>query len=163
MHYRIKILLLVFLFAFFGVQVSHTFYNTNNWPFCSYNMFNRIMPPETEEFMIWLYDSKGNRQLVLPGNAIPIEYYRTPVIMGDVFDGDNEDSKRKLCEILLNHLNKSPWGKFDEILPAAKPTPGSHFIGMDVFLYHYNLDQFKYGKKLEPVSGKLIYSYHLHS
>ncbi|MBW8687199.1 hypothetical protein [Chitinophaga rhizophila] len=163
MKHTTKIMLFTGMVAFFVIQVSHTIRNTNSWPFCSYNMFNRMMQPKIDEFMIWLYDSKGNKQLVLPGNAIPIEYYRTPVLMSDVFDGNNESSKVQLCRILLDHLNTAPWGKFDEILPSARPTPGSHFTGMEVFIYNYDLDLYRYGQKLEPVNRKLIYSYHQQS
>ena len=148
------------LVIFFCAQLLHTLFNVNNWPFCSYNMFNFVTPLQTKIIRVALHLDDGGQQLVAPGNILPLEFFKANSLIVNVY-GVSADERRKeqLSEMILRRLNSDPWPAFDETYRAARAPHGSKYVGFDLVLNAEDYSQYKYGEELRPTAQTVFYSY----
>jgi hypothetical protein len=123
---------------FFTVQLGHTLFDQNNWPFCSYNMFSQLRKTQSQTLKIRLYESNGEPRLVDVWEVLPLEFFRAISVIRQVyFEAEDEQTKTALASYILHALNDSPWGNFDQQYPSARPI--ERFIGLDLLRVELDL------------------------
>jgi hypothetical protein len=155
-----KIVLAASVVAFFAVDHYHLWKDDDNFPFTSHGLFNHLFTPDVPLLRVRLHDSAGGTQLVDPGQAVPVEWYRASGLVENVFvnDGDRE-RQGALAALLLERLNTAPWPAFDEAHASARPPQGTHFVGLDVVRCHLDLRGHEAGAVVRPVKVEVVYSY----
>lgn len=159
---RTKAFLLVGLILFFSFDNYHFWKEQDNFPFTSHGLFNSLSTPETELLRFVVHDNQGGRVMVDPGRVIPIEWYRAIGLAENVWVLD-EDPRRKeqVAQLLLNRLNDAPWHAFDETYASVRPEPGRRFVGLEMLILHFDLDQYRYGQQLNPLREERVFRYWL--
>lgn len=127
------------LFAWVATQLFHTFTDSNNWPFSSYNMFNRIPKPIMKTYVADIYSSDGSILEVSASNLLPIEFFRANPIMHQVFNGKDIGAKARFEEQILNRINHRPWKDFDEV--RGSPKSKTPFVALKISIASYSFDQ----------------------
>lgn len=123
-------------------------------------MFSEHEPLRKEILRVILVDSKGCSQTVHPGRTVPIEYFRAQGLYRNVFQrGGDEGRKRAFSKIVLEGLNDSPWGFFDEMMWPAKPSEGAVFVGLEVILQHMDFTGQTPVQSAVLTSQRTIYRY----
>lgn len=94
--------LIKLVLLFFCIQLAHSIFNVNNWPFCSYNMFNHLAPLQVNVIKVKLYESTGGEKIVEPGNILPIEFFRANRLISKVYiSSNNKTNKERLSQIII--------------------------------------------------------------
>ena len=159
---RKKGLLVAGLTAFMVVQFVHTLVlRESNWPFADNAFFNFIAPWEQEEMMVVLHEDTGKTASVYAWNAIPLDYWVAADVLARIYlpEGDLHDKQEGFARLILQWTNGEPWPEFDEFYPAAQPSPGARFVGVDIVLEQLDYRQYRYGEPLRPLSTRTLYSY----
>jgi hypothetical protein len=127
-----------FTALFFSVQLGHTFFDQNNWPFCSYNMFSRIRPKQSQTYKIRLYEEAGESRLVDVWEVLPLEFFRAISVIREVFVNSNDAEKqRALAAYIIDTLNNSPWDAFDQTYASVRPQ--TRFVGLELLQIELDL------------------------
>jgi hypothetical protein len=146
---------------FFILQILQTVLNKNHWPFCSYNMFNVIVPMQATRIKINLCESNGTRQTVVPGKVLPLDFFIAKGIISRIYDQNQyEEEKIRFSLLILEMLNKKPWVRFDERMKSASPIgKGGKFVSFEIIKCFENYDSYPKNKKMKLVSETIIYSF----
>lgn len=132
---RHKCVLLVFAALFFGVQLAHTCFRTNNWPFCSYSLFSFRPGLAVSTLRVIFHGADGSTQTGRAGQLVPLEFFRAQQVLYDVYvRSDDRVRATAVAHVLLDRLNSAPWAGFDETLAAARQPSGVQFVGFDIIL-----------------------------
>lgn len=147
------------LAAFFAVQLLHTVFDSNRWPFCSYNMFNRTMPLQLWTLRARLRDSGGQTQTVDAARLLPVEFFRARDMLHSVYvAGRDESLKQGLARLILARLNASPWRAFDETFASPRPSAGASFVSLELLAWRLDLSR-RRGPEPEPVEEKRLFAW----
>lgn len=153
-----KLMLSVLLVGFFAAQLAHTVMDENQWPLCSYNMFNFVPELRSQVMRFVLVEEGGRRQEVEPGQVLPIEFFRATSLCYEVYlVPEWRDRREVFSRQLLDRLNAAPWHAFDETYAAARPRKGGRFIGLRVVARTEEYDEFPLRRPQGEVSR--IYSF----
>jgi hypothetical protein len=119
--------------AFVTVQLTLTALDRNVWPFCSYNLFNRVLPHRIPQPRVRLLEGDHASKLLPVHGMMPLEFFRVVRIFGMIYrDSSDEELKRRFSERLLRRLNTEPWGAFDEVKASYRPSTPDGFSGFEV-------------------------------
>jgi hypothetical protein len=112
-------------------------------------------------FKFRLFSSTGIVQSAEAWETLPVEFFRAYDMVDLIYAGKDDDKKQAFSKSLLRRLNHEPWGRFDEVYPAARPPTASAFVGLEVFEQTYEA---AYGSAtgLRPVAQHVVYQYHPH-
>ena len=93
-----------------------------------------------KRMVIVLYRENGNKCLVLPGDVIPVAFFRAQRVLLNVYTGqaDHEDIER-FSRDLLHRLNYQPWPKFDEINKSAESPENNKFTAFKIYIAELDL------------------------
>lgn len=139
---------------FLLVQLGHTLFDQNNWPFCSYNVFSRVRPLQSQTLKARLYEEDGSLRLVNVWELLPLEFFRAISVIQKVYiEGNNQEAQTQLAQYILHTLNTSPWNNFDQTYPSARPT--SRFVGMEILRVEVDL----HTPKEELGEETIVFSY----
>jgi hypothetical protein len=134
-----KLLLLAGLLALVAFQITNTVKVRKPWPFTGHNLFSAIFPLELTQFAVVLHDSCGGRVTAVPGEVVPIEYFRLNNLFNDIYIHGSSLQREQFARDMLHWLNHSPWRWFDEMYPAIRPPAKSTFIGLQIVIERFDL------------------------
>jgi hypothetical protein len=143
----------------FARQLACTWTDRNSWPFCSYNMFNRVLPERIAQPRVVLVDDAGPTGPMPVYGLLPLEFFRVMSVSSAVYLGGTDAATRdRFTERMLDRLNDHPWRAFDEVRASVRPRSG-RFTGLD--LYEVWIDLSDYDPEADrPVHDqRLLYSY----
>ena len=122
------------------IQLYCVVFNVNKWPFVAQNMFAHRYRGLIKRMVIVLYRERGNKCLVLPGDVIPVAFFRAQRVLLNVYTGQacHEDIER-FSRDLLHRLNYQPWPKFDEINKSAVSLENDKFIAFKIYIAELDL------------------------
>jgi len=158
----VKVALAALLTVFMLIQLAHTLLQSgSNWPFADNAFFNFVAPWEQEVMKVVLHEDTGKTVSAYPWNSVPLDYWVAADVMARIYnpEGDLQDKKQRFAQLILQWTNGEPWPDFDEFYPAAQPSPGARFVGLDVVLEQTDYRQYRYGEPLRPLSTRTLYSY----
>ena len=145
------------MIVFFAVQLLHSLADTNTWPFCSYNMFNKTVPCETQRLMVRLHCKGCDSELQEVWGMLPLEFFRVTAITHRVyFDGD-EPTKRMYSQRLCEYLRTVQWSGFDETYASLRCPDGRTLTGFDIVLVDVQLGGGS--ARADQSRGRLLYTY----
>lgn len=159
---RTKVVLGALLTAFMLVQFFHTIVlRESNWPFADNAFFNYVASWDQEVIRVVLHEDTGKTSKVDVWNAIPLDYWVAVDVMARIYhpEGDLHDRQERFAQLMLKWTNGEPWPDFDEFYPAAQPSPGARFVGLDVVIEQLDYRKYRYAEPLPPVSTRTLYSY----
>jgi hypothetical protein len=123
------------LLSVLAVQFYHTVVDRNHWPFCSNNMFNRVLPRKFPQLRIRLRDGAewtGLRQVY---GLMPLEFFRVvDIFAGVLLENEDPEVKDRFCETVVRRLNTHPWPGFDEVRRSERPAHSDGFTGLEVVM-----------------------------
>lgn len=130
------------------------------WPLCAYDMFALRTSPPFETVRVVLIDDRGVRTHAHPGNVLPLEFFRSVVLISRTYrEPAPEPTRQRLAEAILRGLRERPWSGFDEVWPAVRPEPGHEFVAVAFYLHEQALVEGASGAELEPRGEKLLYEW----
>lgn len=161
---RARWVLSLSLAVFFGIQAAQLplslFFSKDLWPFAPYIMFSYLQPPSMRRPHLVLHDSSGRSQLVEPGNVLPIEFFRASILLRAVYAPESDPRlKIELARAMLARLREVPWGAFDEVWAAARPSPGATFTRLEVVFCAWDFTQYRYGTGYRPECEPPVFSH----
>lgn len=111
---------------YLGAQVAHTLRNTNNWPWCAYNMFSYHSGDRAYQARVRLLTDCGTAiGPTDPWGLLPLEFFRVVSLIDDIFIEHPEDNRQEsFCRSALDLLNSSSWRNFDERRASFTPRGG---------------------------------------
>ncbi len=138
--------------------------NRNRWPFCSYNMFYGVVPPEYPQLrgMIHWADPSGSRppDVVDVRGLLPFEFFRTVSLLEHVYVGPGTEADKEACaRAICTGLNQRPWGPRDEVVPSIRRPHDPDVAGIDILLMRTAVDRLWDEQVEELYRYQLLYSY----
>ncbi len=151
------------LLAFCIAQITLTVLNRNGWPLSSHNFFAFHPGVSVERVELELTAADGRRLVGVPGQFMPIEFFRANRVAQQVFAVDEFDEpKRVLAAEILRLLRTDPWPHFDETLPAITlGSTGFMPVRLDVVVEDRWYDPTHRSTRAAVVERKTIFSYSL--
>lgn len=135
-------LLLFLLLSVAAVRIAHTVLRVSRWPIAAYDLFCEVFPNDLHLYTIVLDDCHGRQYSALPGQVVPIEYFRTNGLIGNVYVRSSDTArKHRLALLLLSRLNEQPWSVFDEVAPSIRPLPGRRFVRLRIYSSYFQFDR----------------------
>ncbi|MFK7824917.1 MAG: hypothetical protein AB8G05_12215 [Oligoflexales bacterium] len=129
------------------------------WPFSPYDMFAKPVGISGIYYKLTLIDSTGESLVVLPGNALPVEFFVANAIFNKVYGyGKDENQKQQLAKLVLKHVN-SPWSPFQGFYRTAISPNRKEFIGFDFSYIKYDLTDYLVKEKISVVETIKGYSF----
>ncbi|MDY7225119.1 hypothetical protein [Hyalangium rubrum] len=159
---KVKGALVALLTAFMLIQFFHTVaLRESNWPFADNAFFNYVASWDQEVMRVVLHEDTGKKTEVYVWNAVPLDYWVAVDVMARIYlpEGDLHDRQERFAQLILKWTNGEPWPEFDEFYPAAQPSPGARFVGLDVTVDQLDYRKYRYGEPLPPEGTRLLYSY----
>jgi hypothetical protein len=158
----VKGALVALIAVLMAIQLAHTVVLREcNWPFADNAFFNFVAPWEQEVMRVVLHEDTGKTVTGDPWNAVPLDYWVGADLMARIYlpEGDLQDKQERFAQLILQWTNGEPWPDFDEFYPAAQPSPGARFVGLDVVLELTDYRHYRLGEPLRPLSMRTLYSY----
>lgn len=155
---------MVLLLAFCSAQISLTVLDRNAWPLSSHNFFAFQPGVLVQRVELELTAADGRRLVGVPGQFMPIEFFRANRIVQQVFAPDEFDEpKRQLAAETLRLLRTDPWPKFDETLPAITAGSADFLpVQLDVVVEDRWYDPAGRSTRARVSERHTIFSYRLH-
>jgi hypothetical protein len=140
-------------------QFACTWTDRNSWPFCSYNMFNRVLPERIGQPRVILTDGAGPTRPLPVYGLLPLEFFRVMSVTGAVYLGDTDTAARDaFTERMLDRLSDHPWRAFDEVRASIRPRAG-RFTGLDLYEAWIDLSDYDPDADQPLHDLRLLYSY----
>lgn len=142
-------------------QLIQTLANRPRWPWVPQNMFAHDLPDPVRRVVVALWDSQGGHVLVEPGNVLPVEFFRAQRMLIQVFASKARGLERDAFALrLLARLNDRPWSAWDEVDAAARPRPGTRFVGFDLALAEFEFEErTSLRERPAPSAASVFYSF----
>lgn len=122
------------------VQFVHTVRDRNRWPFCSNNMFNRVLPDRLPQLRVRLRDGDQWTEPRSVYGLLPLEFFRVVDICAAVLmENEDRQVRDRFCLRVVQRLNSSPWRGFDEVSDSERPTAPNGFTGLELLLVTVDL------------------------
>lgn len=145
--------------VFVAAQLRHTIKDSNRWPLCSYNMFNRTLPARVSLLKVRLLDGSGTEPLQDTWGVLPLEFFRTQALLYEVMTQADDGTRARFSRALVDQLNDRPWRGFDEVRRSCRPCPGRRFTGFDLLLAEIDPRSYDGGRGGPLLSLEPVYSW----
>lgn len=160
MKKKTKLFLCFGLTLFFSIQLLHTIFDQNSWPFCSYNMFNTILPLKFTLYTAILTKADGSQQHEEVWKLLPVEFFKAYHMIEKIYiDGKDRKTQDTFSKNLLNRLNRDPWIRFDERFPSASSAHHEKFVAIEILTNEQDFTAYSAKKPLIPVKVGSVYKY----
>ena len=122
------------------IQLYCVIFNVNKWPFVAQNMFAHKYKGLIKRMVVVLYRENGNKCLVLPGDVIPVAFFRAQRVLLNIYTSKaNCENIERFSRDLLHRLNYQPWTKFDEINKSVACSENNKFIAFKIYIAELDL------------------------
>ncbi|WP_037908087.1 HTTM domain-containing protein [Actinacidiphila yeochonensis] len=150
------------LVALAAVMLAHTLLRGSHWPISCHDLFADLFPMELDYYAVVLVDAAGDEQFALPGAVVPIEYFRTANLIGNVFlRGSDRGVRDALAKSVLGWANGCRWPRGGEIMHPVRRNPQIPFVGVRIALYRFDFRRLQPSQQLDSC-GSLVRDLHVY-
>ena len=150
-------------FLYFAHQIWITAQNKHRFPFCAYNMFNRVPNTKMIRPKLILKTNTGQTQVADIHETIPLEFFKAIGIYYTVFEDHSKEVQENFSKFIITTLNEKDWIAFDEVHSKVVPNDGDKFIGITVQNFELDFTNYKEDKDVSISPGTILYQYNMES
>ena len=82
------------------IQLYESFFKKNDWPFSSFAMYSETLAYKNNYVIVVAYFKQGEPQILQPWELFPIDYYKTRIIMNNIFLKDEPNFLKEKKDII---------------------------------------------------------------
>jgi hypothetical protein len=127
------------------------------WPLSPYNLFHQPLPLINYKYEAVLTTKSGKTTEVAPSQLFPLEFFRSVAVVARS-TALTPTQQKEFYTMVLKRLNGSPQKEFDEIHASPAADINDPFVKFELFLGHYDLNNFTDIRILRPEQRDLLLS-----